>query len=98
MKKFALLLPTLALACAASMAAVTTTTTTTTHSSRVEPAYTGPTVVTIHTHPAKRHVRRHTHRHTVQHVAVTNTRQMGGPAAPGSTVTTTTVQKHSTQY
>jgi hypothetical protein len=97
MNKFAILLPVLALSCAASMAAVTTTTTTTSHKSRL--VYTGPTVVTIHTHPKKRHVR-HTHPATpARQATAANTRQLGGPPAPGTTVTTTTtVHKHSSTY
>lgn len=91
MKKSALLLPLLSLACVASMAAVTTTTTVTRHTTRVEPAF--PTVVTVHTHPARRHV----HRHTVHHAASVNTGQLGGPPAPGTTVTTT-VHRHSVRY
>lgn len=87
MKKFAILLPVLALSCAASMAAVTTTTSTTTHTTRVEPTYDGPTVVTIHTRPATRHVHRRHVTRTVRHVA----------SASGGSVTTT-VHKHSTQY
>ena len=104
MKKFALLLPVLVLSCAASMAAVTTTTTTTntttttSHKSRL--VYTGPTLVTIHTHPKKRPVR-HTRVASApaRPAAAPNTRQLGAPPAPGTTVTTTTtVQKRSGAY
>jgi hypothetical protein len=79
------------------MAAVTTTTTTTTHTTRVGPTYTGPTIVTIHTRPVKRHVRHRQVKHTVHHAAAPNTRQLGGPPAPGTTVTTT-VRRHTTRY
>lgn len=102
MKKFALLLPALVLSCGASMAAVTSTTTTntttTTHKSHL--VYTGPTVVTIHTHARKRPVRRtHAAPAPARHAAAPNTRQVGGPPAPGTTVTTTTtVQKRSGAY
>lgn len=104
MKKSCLLLSVLALASAAAMADVTTTTTTTRHTTSIEPAVTVPTVVTVHTHPARRHVVRHVRR--VRHVvivhkaprkviakATVDTRRMGGPG----TTTTTTVTRHSTR-
>ncbi|NML44510.1 hypothetical protein HHL11_12160 [Ramlibacter sp. G-1-2-2] len=90
MKKFAILLPALCLASAATLAATTTTTTTTRHTTRVGPDV--PTVVTINTHPAKKHVQ---HRHVVHRVTTVNTHQLGGP---GSSTTTTTVRKHSVDY
>ncbi|GAB3765148.1 hypothetical protein GCM10028796_21790 [Ramlibacter monticola] len=99
MNKSAILLPMLALSCAASMAAATTaaTTTTTTHKSRL--VYTGPTVVTIHTHPKKRHAHRTPAAQPVHHATAPNTRQVGGPPAPGTTVTTTTtVHKRTSGY
>ena len=99
MKKFAILVPVLALSCAASMAAVTSTTTTTRTTHRSGLVYTGPTLVTIHTHPQKRHVRRTHVAAPVHRATVPNTRQIGGPPAPGTTVTTTTtVQKHTSGY
>ena len=99
MNKFAILLPVLALSCAASMAAVTTTTTTTTTSHKSRLVYTGPTVVTIHTHPKKRHVHRAHAATPARQATAANTRQLGGPPAPGTTVTTTTtVHKHSSTY
>jgi hypothetical protein len=78
------------------MAAGTTTTTTTTrHTTRLQ--YDGPTVVTIHTHPKKRHVRHQVRHpaHPTHQAAAANTRKLGGPPAPGTTVTTT---KHSVRY
>ena len=99
MKKLAILLPVLALSCAASMAAVTTTTTTTTTTHKSHLAYTGPTLVTVHTHPKKRPVRHAHAAATVHHAKATSTRQLGGAPAPGTTVTTTTtVRKHTSGY
>lgn len=101
MKKIRLLLPLLAFSCAAAMAQVTTTTTTTRHSTTVEPAISVPTVVTVHTHPARRHVVRHVRKaRPVRHVVVRKTTRRTvavvntAPAAPGTT-TTTTVVRHS---
>jgi hypothetical protein len=75
----------------------TTTNTTTTHKSRL--VYTGPTLVTIHTHPQKRPVRRTHAPAPAHHATAPNTRQVGGPPAPGTTVTTTTsVQRHTGPY